>query len=131
MPTLPEEMLYSNITRIVGAGEDYAVDAVSEFGKSALVVTQNVVKTSIINATITINNTPTELKVGISRLLDRRSILIQPQGVIYIGGSSVDYQGANKGICITYDQLFQMNIADIPLYAVSEGSVEVSIMEVA
>jgi hypothetical protein len=128
MPTLPDELKSSGVTRLVGQGEDYAADVVPECDKFALVTTYQFLKESIVNASVSVSTTAIELKAGASRLANRKTLLIQPQnGKIYIGGAGVT---TATGFELANKQTFIIAVSeDVPVYAIAESSVGVRIIE--
>jgi len=128
MPTLPDELKSSGVTRLVGQEEDYAADVVPECDKFALVTTYPFLKTSVNHASITVGATLVELKVGSSRLANRKTLLIQPQnGKIYIGGAGVT---TATGFELANKQTFIIAVSeDVPIYAIATSNTNVRIIE--
>ena len=88
-----------------------------------------------LNKSITVTSTPIELKVGATALDGRKVVTAQAiDGEIYYGYSSsvTASAGANAGSKVFEGQLLLLECTyKLPIYLVSEGSVEVRITEVA
>ncbi len=126
MPTNIIELDSSQLTRVVGQGEDYAADVVPQLGKNALIVNQMLIDDSIINGAISVTTVATALKVGASRLTNRKTLLIQPtNGNIYIGASGVT---TSNGVMVMKNQIVTIAI-NIELYAIAASSINVRIIE--
>ena len=119
MPTSTDELAYSNLTRIVGQDEANAVDVSDTIGKKRMnTEAVNVINSSIITTVLTVGTSAVEVKVGASRLANRRMIIVSNTGtgIIYYGASGVT---SNNGMPIYKKQTLMLDIGDVPLYLIA------------
>jgi len=126
MPTNVLELDSSQVTRVVGQGEDYAADVVPQLGKNALIVNQMLLDDTILNGAISVTTVATALKVGATRMTNRKTLLVQPTtGNIYIGASGVT---TANGVMVMKNQIVII-AANIEIYAIAASSINVRIIE--
>lgn len=126
MTTLDDELKDSRTTKITGQDELLAVDVYEQLGKNVVSVSQLVIENTILNAVMEVSTIAIELKVGVSRLANRKSLLIQPESApIFIGNSGVT---VSNGVQIFKNQIITVD-ADIAVYAIANAETSVRIIE--
>lgn len=127
MGTTVEELKDTDITRIAGQGEDYAADVVEridgKYGLAAEIRGRAIVADLIDGAgtqgALSVGTTPMEVKVGASRLANRKSVTIQPtNGHVYWGWTSA--VTISTGTKVFPFQVVEFSVADTPVYLVAE-----------
>ena len=91
----------------------------------------DVVERSLVAATVTATTTPTEAKVGATRLVARQTLTIQNKGsqAIYYGPSGST--PTNGGIIVFKDQTVFLPYGDLPVFIyTASGTATVVIQEV-
>jgi len=121
MTTTSEELRYSQIMRVAGQGEDYAVDVHPIAGKHRMAVESADVLTSGVSGAITVGTTAIEAKVGASRLANRRVLTIQPtNGPVWIGvGAPIT---TSTGTQLFTNQLLTMSVGDVAVYVIANAA---------
>jgi hypothetical protein len=129
MPTISPELQDSGVTRIVGQGEDYAVDVVPGADGKNRIATDEQPLTGGISTRLTVGLTAVEAKVGASRYAGRRTISFMPlNGPIWYGfDTSVTSSNGRK---VFRNQAVDLPIGNAPIYfASNEAGREVDLWE--
>ena len=90
---------------------------------------QDSINTSMVNGAISVTTTASEAKVGSSRLVARKAILITPtNGVVYFGSSAA--VTTSTGTPIFKNQSYSLAATDnVPVYLIAASTVDVRIVE--
>jgi hypothetical protein len=78
-----------------------------------------------VHGVVTVNTSPSEIKVGASRLATRQSFLVYNDGnatIFYSTQSNVATSGANKGFPLYKDQFIFFPVGDVPWYFICGSS---------
>lgn len=128
MATTADELRDTDITRIAGQAEDLAADVVERTdGKNGLcteirgrAVVADLIDGAGTQGAISVGTTPVEVKVGASRLANRKSVTIQPtNGPVYWGWTSG--VTTSTGTKVFTWQVVEFAVADTPVYVVSQS----------
>jgi len=115
----------SSPVQIVGGDELFAADVNS---RQELEVNEGI-RSQIINGALTVGTTALEVKVGASRLFERRGIKLfnNSSRLIYWGDSSVSI---SNGIPLEKKQFVIIKIGDVPLFVISDqGGLDARVAE--
>lgn len=122
MPTTSGEIQYSDIVRIAGQDEQFAADVIDQQGLKRI-TTESVdcLRIGVLNGTLSVGTSALEIKVGGSRLANRRFIQIynDSSNTVYLGSSSVTVA---NGLPIVKNQTAAIQIGDIPIYLIANSS---------
>jgi len=121
MPTTSDELRYSEIVRVAGQAEDFAVDVYPLAGKNRISADAIDIVSSGVSGAITVGTSAVEAKVGASRLANRKMLTIQPtNGPVWIGvGTSIT---SSTGTQIFTNQVLTLSVGDVPVYIVSAAA---------
>lgn len=121
------DLLDSRVTRLTGGDESYAVDVADDVdGKKRLKTKGKVADlidgTTNENGAITVGTSPVEVKVGITRLTNRRTVTVQPtNGPVWWGWKF--NVNINTGTKIFPWQVVTFSVSDnVPIYLVSDSA---------
>jgi hypothetical protein len=121
MPTTSDELRYSEIVRVAGQAEDFAVDVYPLAGKNRISADAIDIVSSGVSGAITVGTSAVEAKVGASRLANRKMLTIQPtNGPVWIGvGTSIT---TATGTQIFTNQVLTLSVGDVTVFVISNAA---------
>lgn len=125
------EIQSSESVKIVGATSTGLEATPVNSSLTGELFTRDIINTSGVNAAASITTTAVEVKVGASRLVNRKAVTVIPtNGTIYWGFTS-GVTVAN-GMPVLKNQRVTIAISDnVAVFAISAGTVDVRVVEVS
>jgi hypothetical protein len=122
-PSNSEELVSSDVTRITGESEAYAVDVeLDSDGERRLKIkgkVADVIDGAGVQGALTVGTSAVEVRVGTFRLANRRMVTIQPTtGPVWFGWTSA--VTTSTGTKLFPWQVARLSITDTPLYLISD-----------
>lgn len=131
MSTAQSEIEYSNITRVAGQTEQFALDVEPSCGKNRAYTDTVERADGLFNSNITVGTTATPIRCGAQNATNRRGILVQNHGSlsIFVGSATVT---VTNGFEVGISSSFFFGISEnVTIYAIaSAGPQDIRVMEV-